>query len=190
LFSDFHLPAFADFLASGQLLAQLIGFAGFSFIAVSYQLLKPRNTILCKGVGDFVLIFHFLLLGQLYLSYIMLIASIRDFSSALGSERVKNAALAGFLVLLCVGFIFHYETWIDVAAVIGSILMTAAQYFRDRFYAYRFLTFGQQVLWLVIYIFVFSLGGIMLTVINLLSNIIGIGRYVFLGRKRKQPTNI
>ena len=159
------------------MLIQALGFVGFTIYALSFQLLKPRHTILTQASSNIFNIFHFWGLGAVMVTFIATIATVRDVGNGLGDDRIKKTVSVVFLVALCVGAFFLAQSWYDYCAVIGSVAMTLAQYARDNFYRYRFLCFGHQSMWLVVFLMIGSLAGLIFMSCILTSNIVGIVRY-------------
>jgi len=159
------------------LIIQSIGVVGFGLFALSFQWLRPRHTILQQSLANMILCGHFWALGHEIATFIAFAASLRDIGSALGSKQVQISALCVFLVLLYTAAFFLVEGWVDCCAVAGSTVATIAQFFRRKFYVYRFCMVGHQILWLIVYWVIFSIPGLVFLSSILLSNIIGVVRH-------------
>lgn len=164
---------------SAETLFQLIGVIGFSMFALSFQLLKPRHTIFMQAFANLVLAVHFYGLGYIFPAYVPVIASLRDFASALLPRKIQLICLGVFVVLLYGGWAYAGAGWTDSFALIGSTFAALAQVFRGCFYRYRFCLFAHQSLWLSVYISVMSVAGMIFMSGIWVSNVIGIARYYF-----------
>lgn len=171
--------AFLAPLFQSAVFVQALGFLGLGLFAFSFQVLSPRKTILVQSPANVLIGLHFLGLGVPFLAFIAFIASGRDLCFAFCSERSKSYFLAGYFVVLYGGAWFLVGGVFDVCGLIGSTLISAAQFFRHRFYVYRFLSMGHQGFWLIAYFMVFSISGILFMSAILLSNIVGLARYRF-----------
>ena len=157
---------------------QMIGFVGFAIFAASFQLLKPRHTILTQSFANLWIAVHFWGLGYGMPTFIAFAAALRDFGSGLLAQRVQRLFLVAYLCVLYVAAIFLVQGWVDWCAVLGASLNTAAQFFRERFYIYRFCLLGHQCFWLVVYTVILSIPGLIFMSGILVSNVVGIGRYI------------
>ncbi|MCB9983413.1 MAG: YgjV family protein [Rhodospirillales bacterium] len=160
------------------LLVQAIGFVGFAIFAASFQLLKPRHTILTQSFSNLWIGAHFWGLGYGMPTFIAFAASVRDLGSGVLSQRVQRLFLIAYMCVLYVAAIFLVQGWVDWCAVLGASLNTAAQFFRERFYIYRCCLLGHQCFWLVVYTVILSIPGLIFMSGILISNVIGIGRYL------------
>jgi uncharacterized membrane protein (UPF0136 family) len=165
------------------LIIQGVGIIAYSIYASSFQFLKPRQTILTQAFSNFLLAGHFFGLGSAMATYIALIASARDLGNGLGrGARIRKIVAVLFAVLLGLGALFFYREWFDACAVAGAAMMAFAQMFKDRFYPYRILCFGHQVMWLIVFFMIASVPGLVFMSCIVTSNIIGIWRYRQTGR--------
>lgn len=169
-------------LGSNMLIVQGLGFIGFTIYTISFQLLNPRHTILMQSPAGILNGLHFFWLGSPMAAFIALSASVRDFSNGLGSDRTKQIVTVLFLLAIYSGAFFLARGWYEYCAVVGSTMMTLAQYVRDNFYRYRFMCFGHQIMWISVFTVIQSIPGFIFMVSILISNIIGIVRYM-----RKNP---
>ena len=164
-------------------IVQAIGLVGFILFIVSMQCLQPRRTILVQGFADVIFVFHYLGLAQVFVSILAGLAAVRDFGSAfLDNPRFHLMLLLAYLVALYIAAFFVADQVSDWLGILGSTAITMAQFFRERFYFYRGLSFIHQALWVAVYAMIVSIPGVLFMSAILVSNVIGIVRYIRTGR--------
>jgi hypothetical protein len=173
------LDAAAWFASLSPVAIQAAGVVGFGLFGLSFQLLKPKNTILLQSFAAIFVATHFLGLGHVCIAFVAFLAGGRDLGSALLPRRAQVMLLGVYLVPLYIGAYFLVENWPDALAVMGSTIATGVQFFRERFYAYRFLSLLHQSFWLSIYVVVFTVPGMIFMSCIWISNVIGIGRFFY-----------
>ncbi len=166
------------------LITQAIGVVAFGLFTLSYQILKPRHTILLQSLAHAILTIHLFMLVQFgFITFVAFFAMFRDLGSALLERRRDQMIVLGaFAVVIGAAALFLAQEISDIYALIGISFATIAQVFRERFYIYRFCTLVHQVFWLLVYMMVSSIPGIIFLSMILLSNIIGITRYALKSR--------
>lgn len=157
---------------------QAIGLVGFVLYVSSFQILNPRKTIFFQALANFILIFHFWGLDRVFIAFLALTASLRDAGSASLEKAQHRPMMVGYFIALAAGTIFLADNYIDYLGVAGSVMSSSSQFFRSRFYVYRALMFMHQVFWLVVYVMIGSIPGVITMSGVFVSNIVGIVRYV------------
>lgn len=168
-----------DVIDARFLIIQGLGVVGFAIYIASMQLLKPRQTVLAQAVADIFFVFHYWGLSQVFVVFLAGFAFFRDFGSAfLDSRKWHKVLLAVYLMALYSTAFFWADKVSDVLGLLGSTAITAAQFFRDRFYLYRGLSVIHQIFWTAVYVMIFSVPGVLFMASILISNIIGVIRYM------------
>ncbi|MCB1650681.1 MAG: YgjV family protein [Alphaproteobacteria bacterium] len=158
---------------------QAIGFIGFAIFTASFQLLKPRHTILTQSFANLLIGVHFLGLGHPMPTFIAFAATFRDLGAALiPQDQWLRILLWAYLAAIYSAAFFLAHSWIDVCAIIGSTIATIAQFFRSHFYVYRLCLLGHNVLWIAVNAAMLSIPGLIFMSGIMLSNLIGIARFI------------
>ena len=160
------------------LLVQGLGFVGFILFAISFQLLNPRHTTFLQAVANVFLVIHFFALGQVFIAALSILASLRNLGSSFLRDRHHKMLMVAYVPTLCgMAFLFEAQA-MDWLSVLASNLITVGQFFRDRFYVFRFLNVMPELLWLIVYVYVGSWSGVAFATLFVLSNFVGVIRYM------------
>lgn len=159
-----------------QIIAQAIGIIAMVLCISSFQFKKNKHLFIVQGISSTLFFVHYLLLGQNAGAFMNMLAILR--SVCLNFKILRNRVCE---ILLIIGFLaiaaLTYQNWLTILILIAQIGGTVV-YWQNN--AKRIRIFQLSVsspCWLLHNAFIFSIGGIITEVFNIISTTISIVRF-------------
>ena len=168
--------------------SDIAGYIGLLFFVFSFQAQTVRKTSLMQSPADLSYSAHFFMLGSAVGGFTCLAASLRDLVMALAPRRVLGYALGIYVILIWSIAFFTFQSWVSFLPAWGTSLACFSMYFTNRFILSRIIVYLVQILWLLFFVSLGSLPGIINGVLMIGSNTIGLVRHI-IARSSSEPQN-
>ena len=155
------------------IISQILGGLAFIFDFASFQFKKREHIILALFVSSVLIGTHFVLLDQIAAALIIFISSIR-FATSYKSTSQKIMLV--FLIANLVVFIFTYEQWVNILALIATTFITYGNFRKDD-KSLRLIVMAGTCCWIIHNTIIFTPALIAVEVFFLASNLLGYYRH-------------
>lgn len=162
-----------------EILGQIASILGMILTIISFQMKTRKQIIVFQTVGSAFFLSSYFLLAEWPGVYLNVVFLIRGVVFYFGKDKKWAEHKAWLYVLLCAvvaAGAAGYNSWVDLLPIIGSVFGTFALYMKDE-NMLRLLKLGDSPCWLIYNCVIFSLGGILCEVFNIVSIVIGVLRY-------------
>ena len=167
-----------------NVIAQVISIVATAVQIGSYQSKSNTGLFAAQGVAGFLFSINFFLLGAYTAAIINLVNILRSVLMAYG-EKHRHITIP---IIMCSIYIvavsFTYESWFSALLLLVQIGGTLSMWSADGAVIRIYQLFVCSPAWLANNIIVFSIGGIITETFSIVSIIISIIRYGFIGLKR------
>ena len=161
------------------ILIQGAGVVGYIIYTLSFQRLNPVDTIRQQAFAHYTLLFHFYFLSSsLMVPFMNFTSGTRDLVSSFLPAEKRKMFICLYAIFLIIGAVFLARQLYDFLGLFGCLLMASSHFLTHRFYLYRFMNFSNQALWLAVSAFVGSWPGVVAYSCLMISNAIGVARYI------------
>ena len=164
---------------------QLIGFLGLALSIVAFQFKKHKGIVLCKMSSELVFSIQYILLGAWTAAVLDFISVIRNllFYRLVKKNRSTTPVIVAFGIFVALTGFFTYDGIISLLPI-GSKLLTTVSYGMKNEKWLRIITLPSCILWIIYNLFVGSIAGALTASITLLSLLIAMYTFDFMGAAR------
>lgn len=160
-----------------EILAQIIGILGTCAAFISFQLKENKKFFILQATSGLMFALNFLLLGAPTGCVLNLINIYRGAVMAGGKRLHKLPFLISIQAIYIIATVFTYTNIFSVIALTAQLIGTFAMWSNNGKTIRILQLFCVSPLWLVHNIFVFSIGGIVCEVFNIVSIIVSLIRF-------------
>ncbi|MFT4311477.1 MAG: YgjV family protein [Candidatus Woesearchaeota archaeon] len=162
-----------EFTSTFFLVSQILVFIAIITDALSFQF-KSKNVVLFFLATSALLIsLHYFFLLEIVAGIIFLISFVAYVVATKSSSRNW---IYFFILLVIIPFYFLYSSWTDIVVFIGTCIAIIARFQKKDKRLREFMMIATSII--IFYNFlIFSPGGILITSIFLISNLVGYYRY-------------
>lgn len=160
-----------------EILAQIIGILGTCAAFISFQLKENKKFFILQATSGLMFALNFLLLGAPTGCVLNLINIYRGAVMAGGKRLHKLPFLISIQAIYIIATVFTYTNIFSVIALTAQLIGTFAMWSGSGKTIRILQLFCVSPLWLVHNIFVFSIGGIVCEVFNIVSIIVSLIRF-------------
>ena len=168
-----------------DIIAQILGILGTCAAFISFQLKENKRFFIVQALSGSLFALNFLLLGAYTGCLLNFINIFRGAVMAGGKKMHKLPWLVAIQAVYIAATVLTYTDIFSVVALIAQIVGTFAMWSQSG-KTIRFLQlFCVSPLWLIHNIFVFSIGGVVCEVFNIVSIIVSLIRFGIKGFEKE-----
>lgn len=161
-----------------EIIGQGVGIIGMLFITLSYQINSKTKILLAQMVGTAMMCIHYLLIGGMAGFWLNVVGVARNAAYCLAPRlpKLERWIPIFFTLLMAVMSVLSWHAWYSVFIAAGLIINTYCLSIKDT-QTFRKTILITCPLVLIYNLFVFSIGGLLLESISIISSIVGLYRY-------------
>ena len=160
-----------------EIVAQAFGIVGSIVYLISFQIKKNRTFFMVQCLGSFLFTMNYLLLGAYTGCMMNFLGVIRTAALAAGGKFRSKLLMWGLDIVYVVATVCTFEGVPSVLVMIAMIASTHAMW-TEKGKIIRYVQLGvSSPCWLAHNIMVFSIGGIICEIGNIISTVISILRF-------------
>ena len=167
-----------DFISEIFAPVQLLAWVAGTLYFISYQKQSGNKTIFLWAPADFLFLLHYYFMNAPFFMIIAMGSTVRSVIALKFSRKILGMYLVFYVLGALILLAFMGEGVKDYCAMGGTIAFSFSVWMKDKFIIHRLFAFVHQILWIIAFALLGSYGGLALTFLIFISNLIGTGRYL------------